>query len=269
MLKNLLLVLVISLTSFIASASDTATYKITLINQPNWTPNLYLEGLLVEAFRRQNKQLQIEYITEKINTKRLTQLLSENRGVNLAWLNTSHDLEQKLRAIKVPLYRGVHGKRILLVNNEVKDKISKITTLAELTSFLGLQYHAWSDYDVLVHNGLNIEGQFGHSAMIKALNEKIGDYAPRSAMTINKEFKKYGTENISIEENLLLEYPAYIYFFTSKENEALAQVIEAGLVEMSVSGELDKRFNHYSKGRLQDLNIPSRRVIKLSLPPIE
>lgn len=250
--------------SFSANAN---TYTIRLIDDPQRSTNIYIEMLVAKSFQSIGHEVNIEYIRQKVNQKRIIELLSADNQINLAWLATNDELESKLRPIKVPLYKGVHGKRVLLVHKSVLKDISAVDSLDALKPFVGLQYQGWEDYKILQYNGLKVDGRLDYIEMFKAIDHNLGDYYPRSAYTINGETKRFPSDNVVIEPNILLEYPFYLYFFTNKKYEEMASQLEKGLLAIQSSGEFDRLFHNQTKGRLEGLNLDARRVFHLKVPP--
>lgn len=225
--------------------------------------NFYIVQLIEEALAAEDINAKVTYSKEPMNEKRAIYSLQNDNIINLYWLSTNEALEERLRAIKIPLYKGLHGKRILLIRRAIQNKFAQINSLNDLKNFVGLQQQSWSDYDILVKNGLNIDGSHTYKTMHKALNDGLGDYFPRSALTINSEFQNNKTDNIMVEPTLLLQYPNNYYFFLNKNNEQLANLLESGLNSLIVSGRFEEIFSQYFTERLQDLNLPLRKIINL------
>lgn len=239
------------------------TQSIRFIKHPDSHRNKYIENLIVRALFHSQKTADISYIEEKVTFKRIAELLMLGKDINIAWKTATDDWNKKLRPIPVPLYMGIHGKRVLLVNAKAAKRISEITELNQLNDFVGVQHKSWFDYEVLTGNGLNINGELDYSQMFKAIQQGLADYFPRSAYVVALENNRFAHKNILIEPNILLQYPAYVYFYTNKDNEELADRIHSGLLKMQGNGEHQALFERHTQLRLKGLNLNTRRVFKL------
>jgi hypothetical protein len=251
----------------LAGAQSPAQQQIAIVlpksSNPKVPVNFYIVQLLEEALAAQNISALVTYSSEPMNEKRAIYSLQNGNIINLYWLSTNEQLEQDLRAIKIPLYQGLHGKRILLIHRELAQQFAAIETLEQLKVYVGLQQRSWSDYDILVKNGLNIDGSQPYHAMHKALNSKLGDYFPRSVLTVRSEYQNNQTDNIMIEPSLLLSYPNNYYFFLSKNDAKLANQLESGLNTLIANGRFEEIFSQHFAERLQGLHLKQRQIIYL------
>jgi hypothetical protein len=251
----------------LCGAETVGTKEISIVlpqSSNNKVPvNFYIVQLIEEALATENFVANVTYSKEPMNEKRAIYSLQHGQIINLYWLSINSQLEQNLRAIKIPLYKGLHGKRILLIPRNLEDQFAKINNLEQLKAFVGLQQESWSDYQILVKNGLNIDGSHTYHAMHKALNNKLGDYFPRSVLTIKSEYQNNQTDNIMIEPTLILSYANNYYFFTNKQEEQLAANLETGLRTLMTNGRFEEIFDSYFAERLQGLNLPQRTNINL------
>ena len=250
-----------------AGAQSPAPQKISIVlpkpDNPEVPVNFYIVQMIEEALATENITATVSYSKEPMNEKRAIYSLQNNHLVNLYWLSTNTQLERDLRAIKIPLYKGLNGKRILLIHRELAPQFAAIKTLEQLKAYVGLQQQSWSDYQILVDNGLNIDGSQAYHAMYKALNNKLGDYFPRSVLMVRSEYQNNQSDDIIIEPTLLLSYPNDYYFFLNKDNQQLASQLETGLNTLIANGRFEEIFSQHFAQRLQGLNLPERHIIYL------
>ncbi|MEN3158622.1 hypothetical protein ABC502_09590 [Alkalimonas sp. NCh-2] len=225
--------------------------------------NLYIESLLRESFASLGLMVEISYSQQEMNSSRIRQSLQTGRYINLAWLGARHQSDPELIAIPIALYNNVHGHRILLIQQQRQDEFSQITSLDQLAAFVGLQHHSWSDYEIMIKNGLTVEGELSYPAMYKALAEGLADYFPRSAMTIVAEHSRHAAEHVVIEQSLVLRYPNEFYFYTHKADIELAKQLEIGLRHLQQSGRFQQLFEQFYGDRLDALALEQRRVLEL------
>jgi len=146
---------------------------------------------------------------------------------------TSNIREQQLFPIRIPLLKGLMGYRLLLINKGDQYKFSNISTLAQLKKRLGGQSFEWPDTEILLSNGLALI--VGPSAtMHKMLLAKRFDYFPRGISEIWREEELF--DNLVVEQNLIVHYPAVMYFFVQSGNVELAQRMALGLRRAKKNG---------------------------------
>jgi len=239
--------------------------KITLpLPANNKTPrNYYIEELLTSIFARENFKLELQYTKARMNQLRMTKSLINDEFIDLTWLPFTTERAQKLLAVEIPLYKGLHGTRLLVINKDNLEKFEGISTLNQLGHLVGVQHHSWSDYDVLVANELRIKGDLSYSGMFKAVSSGLVDYFPRSALAIRDELKKNKDSQLIIEPTLVLKYPTYINFFVSKKAPELAKLIRSGMTKMIADGSFEIIFNKYYGSNLDLLNLAKRQKIEL------
>lgn len=75
--------------------------------------------------------------------------------------------------------------------------------------------------------------------------------------------------NLVVEPNVLINYPAAIYYFVNKNNDELAERIERGWEIILANGEFDKFFYNHPRiqGGLQYLH-SNQRIIRLANPEL-
>ncbi|MDP4528429.1 transporter substrate-binding domain-containing protein [Alkalimonas delamerensis] len=247
------------------SAAATQSVQLTLPSSSHAgsVQNQYIESLLRESFASQGLTVEIGYSQQEMNSARIRQSLQSGQHINLAWLGARHQQDPNLIAIPIALYNNVHGHRILLIQQQRQDEFSQITSLEQLANFVGLQHHSWSDYEMMVNNGLTVEGELSYPAMYKALDEGLADYFPRSAMTIVAEHRRHAAEHVVIEQSLVLRYPNEFYFYTHKADTELAKQLETGLRHLQQSGRFQQLFEQFYGDRLKALALEQRRVLEL------
>ncbi|WP_052691796.1 type 2 periplasmic-binding domain-containing protein [Teredinibacter purpureus] len=207
--------------------------------------------------------------TEWLRDKRLRFAL--NKGtVDVIWSTSSKALEKELRAVKIPLLKGLSQYRLLLIHEEDQARFSAINGLEALGQLRGGMGAQWPDAKVMRANGLPLVTATGYGKLFKMLAARRFDYFSRGIYQIHSEVHFYPNLPLAIEETLLLEYHGALYFFVGRDNELLANRIEAGLHLAQQDGSFDRLF--YSVPRYQwamkELKKNNRRVLTLkTFPP--
>lgn len=197
---------------------------------------------------------------------RALMLLEKNVVVDVFWSITSKEREEALLPIKFPIYKGMMGWRVLLINKNTQDKFSSNLTLGRLADLVGIQAHDWADLKILKFNKLKIQGAVAYEELFSMVGKGRVHYFPRSVVEVTSEQPYIDKYDLTIEENILLKYPASMYFFVNKNNLELAKDIEIGLQRAVEDGSYDLLFDSIHEMQLSALNIEKRKVIELENP---
>lgn len=172
----------------------------------------------------------IRLLKEKITTHENTLRLIRNEMIDLSWAGTSDDLESVLLPIRIPLLKGLLGKRVSIIH---KRNLELFKDLSEnkLKSLVACQGADWGDSDILESNGYKVLRVARFDLMFKMLNRNRCDYFPRAI------FEGYNEIDVAIEEHpdlvmfddVILQYKFPLYFFVHKNNTELAAQLEWGL----------------------------------------
>jgi len=225
--------------------------------------NSYMHALLTASLAAENKRVVFTYSAIPMNKKRAIEELSKPNSINLAWLSVDPTSQPSLVQTSMPLYKGLHGKRLLMIHKSQLHRFANINSLAELKPLIALQKQSWSDYHVLKRNGFNVNGDLDYEVMIKALNAGLADYFPRSISAIKAETSKQPYKDLVIEPTIMLQYSNHYHFYSDKSNQQLINILESGLQKIRESGEFERLYQQYIGGPEQGLNLPLRKVFHL------
>ncbi|MFC3093224.1 amino acid ABC transporter substrate-binding protein [Alteromonas sediminis] len=193
--------------------------------------------------------------------------LAENREIDVIWSMTNKQREEVLLPIRIPIAKGLIGWRVSLINKDDSARFSAIDSLAQLQQFSPIQGADWPDTKILQANGFSVYTVTEYTDANEALILRQGDFFPRSVMEVTKELEALGRgSDLMLEPDLVLQYPAAMYFFVNKSNHTLAKLIQTGLQKAVDSGEYDKLFQETFEPVIDDLNLRQRRRFKLNNP---
>ena len=191
----------------------------------------------------------------------------EKGRVNIVARATNLELEARMRAIPIPLDKGLLGYRLFLIMPDTQAKLDAVKTLDELKKFSIGQASPWTDVKILEANRFNIVIADNYEGLFQMLGIRRFDLFSRGVNEIYAEWDahKDAVPGLSIEKNMVLAYPMPRYFFVprNKEGEKMAERIEDGLRRMARSGEFERRYQAYKKLVLADVNLSGRRVFRL------
>ena len=165
--------------------------------------------------------------------------------LDVMWAMTSIKIEKDALPVRIPLLKGLLGYRVFVVRKSQQQIFSAITELSQLKKLTAVQGYGWSDVQILRDNGFKVEESSWYNTIYKSLNSGFYDYYPRSVLEVWSEFEQNKYDNLAIDTQHLLIYPAAIYFFVNKNNEKLAQRLEFGLLQALADGSFESLFNRY------------------------
>jgi hypothetical protein len=229
-----------------------------------------LLSLALEKTQEQYGAFRLDTIDDRMLPRRALEGLIKNELVDVIWSMTSLKKEALLRPIRIPLYKGLLGYRVLLIREQDQEKFRKIEHFNELKSLVAGQGRDWSDVSILQANGLSVATSAHYEGLFDMLRAGRFDYFPRGISEVWSEIRSKQTEGLVVEDSILLKYTAPMYFFVNNSNSSLAERIEKGLRLAISDGAFDKAFHKETGNKiLFDLPaIKSRKFFNLSNPTL-
>jgi hypothetical protein len=233
--------------------------------------NTYPALLLEQAMAAAGEPATLDALAELIPQDQALQELSGPRArFDVLWSMTSVEREQQVLPVRVPIFKGLYGWRLLLARPELAARLSKLRTLAELRQVRMVQGRGWPDADILRHNGVPVSESASYYAMFSQVRLNRADAFPRSVEEIWWEQEKHG-QGLVIVPDICLRYPAAVYYFVSPSRPELAATLALGLQRLRASGEFERLFIKHHGDELARARLGSRHVIALHnplLPPL-
>lgn len=229
----------------------------------------YKIGLLKLVLEKTNVHYTIT--TAPVNYTQARIITSLKRGsdrINLYWMGTSSKIEKDLLPIRFPAYKGLLGYRIFIIHKNDQPKFNHVQTLVDLQNFRGIQGIGWADNEILEHSGLP-QRVGSYESIFKMVNKggRI-DYFSRG---VGEAFVEVGARhgkltNLAVEKNVLLVYPFALFFFTSRKNQELANILEEGFRRAYQDGSFDQYFYSHPdiKKIFKQANLENR--IRIDIP---
>jgi len=232
-------------------------------------PSDYFTTLLVmalEASKADNEVIDIIFSPRDYAQARWINMLQNDKGNFVIWTMTDKERERQLRPIRIPLFKGLFGYRVLLIRKQEQARFDQVHTVQDLEKLLGGQGTHWPDTLILQANGLRLTTSETTESLFRMINAKRFDYFPRGVSEARFELLQRNETNLVVEENILLYYPTAVYFFVNKNNEALAQRIEKGMEVLIDNGKFDQFFYNHPRVSLGLEQLKKRRIIELKNP---
>lgn len=230
-----------------------------------------LQKALDKTVRQYGKALVVQsaFVMEQ---GRAEKNLAASEYIDVYWMGTSLSREQHLRAIRVPLLKGLLGYRGLIIRQADLALFQSEAFWATLKRYPLCQGMHWPDSDILQRGGFKVVRVARYEVMFSMLENQRCRYFPRGVHEGPAEAKaRYNVTGAVVWfDQRLIYYPFPMYYFTNQKNEVLAQRIEEGLKQMVASGEFEHYMRHHpvSKHLFPLEQWPKRVAIQLSNPDL-
>jgi hypothetical protein len=249
-----------------ALAADTRRLIYPRFNKDPNPDTWYPVQLLRWALSAANYPVELEATSEELPQLRsLHDLQRPNGRMHVMWTMTTAEREHQVLPVRIPIYRGLFGWRLLVARKERVEELRSIATLADLRRFTMMQGAQWPDTEILRSNGVPVMGSISYEAMFNQLRLGRADAFPRSVEEVNWEMGQYG-DGLAIVPDVALYYPTAIYYFVRPGDTELAAAIEVGLTRLRASGQFERLFNRFHGETLARAKLGQRRVIELTNP---
>jgi hypothetical protein len=190
--------------------------------------------------------------------------LMDSRDVNVVWSVTDKQREQQLLPIRIPIYKGLIGWRLLLIRDDMPARFKYVQKLEHLIKLIPIQGRDWPDTKILQANGFNVTVDNAYGNLFNLLRRAQGDFFPRSVVEVWDEIDNpaYNTD-LMVEQEIAIRYPEAMYFFVNKKSRPLASLIEKGLEIAIADGSFEQLFVQTFQGKLDRANMPNRHIFEL------
>ena len=223
--------------------------------------------LALEKTRASDGSFEIQHYEQPMSGARQLAELKNNGVINLIWDGSNPRREAELLPVRISLLRELNDYRVFLIRKDDQPRFRAVRTLADLSRFTAGAGENWPSTGVLRANGLPVVTSIGYEQLFGMLAARRFDYMPRGVYEAWYEQRQHS--GLVIEQSLFLHYSVPFYFFTSRENPALADRVERGLRAAQADGSFDRLFRSVSsfKRSLDEIHAGKRRVLELRLPP--
>ncbi len=223
--------------------------------------------LALEKTEDFNEEISV-YRGSEITQGRAIKSLSRRSSKEVNLINVVPD-ETRIQAL-LPIYiagdAGIMGLRVCLIKKQDSDKFSRIRALADLqkSNIVFGQSEHWPDTKILRDNGFKVVTTAVYEPLYAMLRAGRFNCFLRGVGEIRQELELYGGDDLSIEPSIVFSYPSTSLFFVNKKNKKLAARIELGLRRAVLDGSFSQFFEEHYQPALQELNLSSRRIIRLN-----
>jgi len=234
----------------------------------------YFIDLLQLALTKSGQPFLLEAVPiPPVPTTRNIRYLKEGR-FHVTWMHTDTAREEQVRPIRVPIFRGLIGWRLLMIHQDNAELFSSINSINTLKALKAGQGHDWPDTAILKNHHFNVRTSYNWKGIYNLLQNKRIDYFPRGIIEIWDEIERLEKHlietnpndnlNTIIDNNIALNYPSAFYFFVANENELLAQALERGFLEAYKDGSFQQLFMAYFGEDIRRSKLINRTIYTLT-----
>ncbi|WP_413113635.1 hypothetical protein [Thaumasiovibrio sp. DFM-14] len=193
-----------------------------------------------------------------------------NGDVDLIWAGASTELQSQLKAIKIPIFKGLSGYRTFVIERSQQKLFDNITNLEQLKARTAGLGRFWTDTLILEAAGITVIKPVKADSLFYMLDGHRFDYLP---LGVHESQGVVDTQqadglNLVLESKLLLKYPSAMYFYVEKNNQQLYDLLNSGLEKAISDGSYDELFyrSEIIRKTIINSNINGRRVIEINNP---
>jgi hypothetical protein len=192
------------------------------------------------------------------------QRLAANREVNVVWSSTNKQREQELLPIRIPIYKGLIGWRVLLIRDDMAERFKYIQEFEHLLKLVAVQGRGWPDTKILQTNGFEVSTSDSYAALFGMIRQARADFFPRSVVEVWSELENTNLSNqLSLEPTIGIRYPTALYYFVNKNSVPLANLLEKGLEIAIANGKFDELFFQIHQDMIEKSKLNERRFFNL------
>lgn len=238
----------------VSRGDDTAEYAISMVRL---------------ALQKVGKPFRVNVDLEDLSAPKLREELVDGT-IDVIWTATNLEMEQIALPVRVPLFKGLLGYRVLLVHKNNKHMFDSVMTFEQAQRFRYGQGMGWTDTTILEANGLDVIAANQYEGLFHMTDGGRFDAFPRGVHEPWAEVAKRPELELTVDTNLLFVYTSPYYLFVAPGRPDLANDIHQGLLMAIDDGSFDELFysNPMVKTVVQNGNLAARRVFKLNNPQL-
>lgn len=254
-------------------AQAEASLKVRYTNDnPREIRSSFAYALLGLILEKSGRKFDLQVSELAMSEERARNLISaQSEIVNVIWTGTGKRFESMLRPVRLPIFGGLLGYRLFLIEKRSQAGFSDVRVLDDLRHFLAAQGSNWADVEVLEGAGLKVY-EADYLKLLKLLEARRLHYFPRSVTEIFLEYQRWSPEypGLAIEKDLVLHYPFAAFFFVARENEALHDAIYEGFAAAHEDGSYLALFQSHPETyeALRQARLTERRLISIPNPTL-
>ncbi len=237
------------------------------VNQTDHPLDSYAVGALKVAMEYMEGDYSVSISEDPITQTRAIERLESDR-MDVMWLSSNQEAEERLIPVRFPMLKGLLGHRIFIINADNQARFDRVREFSDLKQLTFGQGAGWPDVTILEDNGLDVITTSKYDNLFYMVEGGRFDAFPRGVLEPWTELKAHPDLPLRVEDNLVLVYVLPFYFFVSPDRPELAEAIKTGLDRALASGRFDEYF--YGHPMVEDAltrsNLKNRRAFELDNP---
>jgi hypothetical protein len=137
--------------------------------------------LAIEKAKYKYGSASLQALDTSMVYKRKVKSLNENE-LDVIWAMTSEQREQELLPIKIPIFKGLIGYRIMVIQELKQDIFTHLFSTQQIKTMVAIQGTDWTDTDILRANGFNVQTSDWYNGFYRGVSKGFYDYLPKSIL---------------------------------------------------------------------------------------
>jgi hypothetical protein len=134
-----------------------------------------------------------------------------NGDLDILSAMTSKSLEEEFLAIYIPIYKGLMGMRLAIVNSKDQNIFANVRTLKDLQKFSAGQGTYWADSKILEANRLPLVKEMKYHNMFRMLEAERFTYFPRGAHEPWSEVEQRPELNLTVDPHIMIQSAVLLF----------------------------------------------------------
>lgn len=226
-----------------------------------------LYDILALSLSKSAPSITLSTLPEVLNEAQLVSEV-ESEHVDVMWSGGDKEKDERLKAVRIPVLKGLLGHRIFLIRERDKVRFATIRTFEDLLQFEAGQGRFWGDTQILKSAEIPTVTTIKYKNLFPMLEGGRFDYFPRALHEPFIEAENHKHLGLVVDSNVMLVYPYAMYFYVNKNNERLHSLLYRGFEMAIEDGSYDELF--FSNSMIQDVltkaNIAQRTVFRVGNP---
>lgn len=242
--------------------------QVNLVSRGDDTAN-YAIDMIRLGLEKSGRRFEIKVQDGALSAPRLREELIAG-NIDVIWTATNMDMEENALPVRVPLYKGLLGHRILIVHKDNARMFDPVDTMADVRKFRYGQGVGWTDTTIMQANGMKVVPATKYEGLFHMTDGKRFDAFPRGVHEPWAELKNNPDLELTVDKNLMFVYTMPYYLMVTPTRPDLAADIERGLLMAVEDGSFDERFfnDEMVKMVLKYANLKDRRILQLRNPEL-
>ena len=227
--------------------------------------HLYPEALLKLILKNSGTSRKAAEL--KINAEQDRALFLLRDGViDVFWTGSSQFRNAEFTPIRYPIFRGLLGYRLVLVNKQNTDILKNVKSISDLREYSIGQGGGWPEIEMYSQNGFTVQSATTYEGLFNMLSKNRFDLFPRSIIEVWDEIATFSQYDLAVDSHILIRYPMSLFFYVRKDDTELEQILNTGFRQIIKSGEFEALFFEYNGGFIDKANLGSRTIIDIENP---